>query len=604
MAEAFDSYEGPLFVEITSDAKAMPECFMLFSLSIEKEINKVPFVTFQVKDGNPADADFPMSEEDLFEPGAELTVSAGYGQAEHLLFKGMVTRQQVRAGDTDGGECTIEGKDEAVRMTVGRKSNTFADQGDTAIMRALIENCPGVEVGQLDDAGKPDGEVVQYNCSDWDFLLMRAEANAMVVIVDDGQFKVVEPEMNAQAKETVTYGTNVLDLDITEDAESQLAVVTTRSWEPDVQEAQPGDADELGLSKQGADSDDQTLADVVNLDSYDLQTTVPMSEEKRRTWARAKQLKAELSRIQGSVTIPGTGAFSIGDCIELEGFSDRLNGTVYVTGLRHDFEEGVWTTQVQMGLDDEWFAEKVDVQPPLANGAVAGISGLQIGKVMKIDEDPAEQYRIQVELPYAEQETPGIWARLATPYASNDDSGKRFGTFFVPEIGDEVVLGFLDNHPSHAVVLGSLYSSKRPAYYHEEFTADNFKKGIVTKTQMKLEFDEETQTITVTTPAENQVVIDDENKAITVTDETGNEIVLDPDGITVVSPKDISVTCDGNMDMKAKGAVSIQSDQDVTIKGMNVTAEAQMAFTGKGSSTAELSASGQTTVKGAMVMIN
>ena len=52
------------------------------------------------------------------------------------------------------------------------------------------------------------------------------------------------------------------------------------------------------------------------------------------------------------------------------------------------------------------------------------------------------------------------------------------------------------------------------------------------------------------------------------------------------------------------GAISLTSQADVQAKGLNVTCQGQVAFTGKGAASAELSASGQTTVRGAMVMIN
>ena len=48
----------------------------------------------------------------------------------------------------------------------------------------------------------------------------------------------------------------------------------------------------------------------------------------------------------------------------------------------------------------------------------------------------------------------------------------------------------------------------------------------------------------------------------------------------------------------------MKSEADVNVEGMNVNHTASAGFTAKGNATAELSASGQTTVKGAMVMIN
>ena len=60
----------------------------------------------------------------------------------------------------------------------------------------------------------------------------------------------------------------------------------------------------------------------------------------------------------------------------------------------------------------------------------------------------------------------------------------------------------------------------------------------------------------------------------------------------------------GKMDLQATGAISIKSDQDVKMQGLNVEAKANVGFKAEGSATAELKASGQTTVKGAIVMIN
>jgi hypothetical protein len=64
----------------------------------------------------------------------------------------------------------------------------------------------------------------------------------------------------------------------------------------------------------------------------------------------------------------------------------------------------------------------------------------------------------------------------------------------------------------------------------------------------------------------------------------------------VVTDKGIAITSHGDITLTAKG--------DITAKALNVTCEAEIAFTAKGTATAELSAAGQTTIKGAMVMIN
>ena len=193
--------------------------------------------------------------------------------------------------------------------------------------------------------------------------------------------------------------------------------------------------------------------------------------------------------------------------------------------------------------------------------------------------------------------TPGVWARLAQYHASSG-----FGAFYLPEVGDEVVLGYFNNDPSHPVILGSLYSSARAPPY--AIAAENNTKALVTRSKVKIEIDDDKKVITITTPANNKIVLSDDAKSIILQDQTDNKVTLDPGGITLESPKDIKITAKGTMTLDAVGKIAITSKADVNVGGANISCDAQMAFTGKGAASAELSASGQTTVKGAVVMIN
>ncbi len=88
------------------------------------------------------------------------------------------------------------------------------------------------------------------------------------------------------------------------------------------------------------------------------------------------------------------------------------------------------------------------------------------------------------------------------------------------------------------------------------------------------------------------------------TDENGNRIALDADGITLESPKNIRLTAGGTMTLEAVGALSVSSRADAKVSGLNIDCRAQVSFVATGSASAELSAAGQTVVKGAMVLIN
>ena len=268
-----------------------------------------------------------------------------------------------------------------------------------------------------------------------------------------------------------------------------------------------------------------------------------------------------------------------------------------MSSVKHHISQGNWVTEVDFGLPPEWFAEQRDLVAPPASGYIPGVEGLQIGVVMKLDEDPKKQNRIQVSVPVLQSETAGVWARLANFYASNS-----FGNFFIPEIGDEVILGYLNNDPSNPVILGSLYGNKQVPPY--EITADNFTKAIVTKSQLKIEFDDDKKIITITTPGENRLVFSDDDKSIQMLDQNDNKVILSTDGISLTSPKDIKISAQGKISLDAMDKIDLNSKADISAAGLNVNLDAQVGVTAKGSASAELSASGQTTIKGAMVMIN
>jgi len=152
------------------------------------------------------------------------------------------------------------------------------------------------------------------------------------------------------------------------------------------------------------------------------------------------------------------------------------------------------------------------------------------------------------------------------------------------------------------VVLGSLYSSQRaPAY---ALAAENDTKAIVTRCKHRLVFDEKDKLITVTTPGNNLIVLSDKDKSITLKDENGNQVELAPGGITLSSPKDIKLSAKGGITLEAVSNIAITAQADIKAQGLNISCEAQVGLVAKGTASAELSAAGQTTVKGAIVMIN
>jgi len=587
--------EGVVRVTLFSEGTALAESVQLISLTVTRAINRVPTARLVIVDGDMPNKEFPVSDTNDFKPGAAIKINAGYGNDEETIFEGIVIKHAVQITGQNDARLVVECRDKAVKMTVGRKNANYIDKADSDVISALIS--AHSLTADVEATAIQNKELVQFYCSDWDFMLSRADANGLLVIATDGKVAVKAPATSSAPTLHVTYGKDLMEFQAELDARTQYAKAQAVSWDMATQAAITGtEASPATLNEHG-DLNSATLAEVVGLATYRLQTAAPITKETLTQWAKAQQLKSGLARISGRMSFQGSAKAVVGGVIELEGVGKRFSGKVFASGVTHEIADGDWVTEVQFGLSPQWFTEQADVTAPRAGGLLPAVEGLQTGVVMKLDGDPANEQRVQVAVPVMQAETEGVWARLLQFHGSNG-----FGSFFVPEVGDEVVLGYFNNDPSHPVILGSLYSSKQvPAY---ALAAENNTKAIVTRCKSKIEFNEEDKVITITTPGNNKVVLSDKDKSILLHDQNDNKVELNTSGITLTSPKDITLSAKGKITLDAVGAISLTSKADVKSAGLNISSEAQVGFTAKGNASAELSAAGQTVVKGAMVMIN
>lgn len=588
---------GPVRLTVFSNGTQLEEsvAFNIVSVTVRKAINRIPTAAIVLSDGDMPQGDFPISNQDILKPGREIEITAGYGDEEEAIFRGIVVRHGIEITGNNDARLEIECRDHAVAMTIGRRSANYVDSTDGAIVSVLIGRYGGL-AADVANTQPQHKELVQYYCTDWDFMLSRAEVNGLLVIVDDGKVSVQAPQTGQSARLKVTYGEDLMELHADIDARSQLRRVTGATWDPKSQAATEEEVGPAQLNEQG-NLGSSELAAVMDLSTFRLQTSAPLEQAVLKAWVGGRQVKAALARIRGRMKFQGSARAKAGSLIELDGVGDRFKGAVFVSAVHHQIADGNWITEVEFGLSPDWFAERRNLVAPPASGLTPGVEGLLVGVVKRLDGDPEGENKVQVSIPVSQAETEGVWARLAKFSASEGT-----GAFFIPEIGDEVVLGYFNNDPSHPVILGSLYSSKRPPPY--ELTAENYIKALVTTGKLKVEFDDEKKVITITTPANNKIVIDDKNQSILLEDENRNHAKLSPDGIQLNSPKDIQIKAQGKVTVDGTGGVEVKSTADVKIEGLNINNNANMGFVAKGSASAELSAAGQTTVKGALVMIN
>ena len=581
-----DSKHDVATYKIMVEGTEVDPSYQLLSLSISKEVNRVSAASLIFRDGDAALQTFALSNKEDFIPGKKIEISIGRDSVNTSAFKGIIIKHSIRVKANGNTQLQVECMDAAVKMTIGRKNKYFENVKDEQVFDELISNY-GMQ-SDPETTNLNHKELVQHNITDWDFMLLRAEANGMLVQVNDGTIKIAKPAIASSAVLEVEYGSSVLEFEAEIDARTQFKSVNAESWDYSNQELFTADTTSVLFAEQG-NLTSSDIADAVSPDKYDMHHSGHKLEQELQDWVDGTMLRSRLAKIRGRARFTGFAGIKPGDTVKLSGVGDRFNGKAFVTAVRQDVGDGTWETQIQFGLDPRRYVfMHNDVNDAPSAGLVGGISGLQIGVVVQLESDPDGQDRILVRVPVIDSNAQGIWTRVASLDAGNDR-----GAFFMPEIGDEVIVGFINDDPRDAVVLGMLHSSNKPSPITP---ADaNNEKGFTTRSKMHLSFNDDTKTIVIDTPAGNSITIDEQSMKIEIKDQNSNKITMETSGITLESP--------ANIDIKAGAVLTLAGGVSLSIgaPSLSVKADADVSIQG---AVAKLASSGITEITGSIVKIN
>ena len=591
MADSPSKYKDRVLAyTVYADGNKLDDSYMLVSAEVSLELNRIGKAKLKFNAGNMDKQVFDESDNKQFMPGSSIKLDIGDVNSLETIFEGVITGLRIQTDNDYRSYMVLECRDFAFAATQGRKNRIFENKTDSDIIKEILSDYGSVDV---DSTQYKQNTLVQYYCSDWDFVLSRADACGLFVFTEGKKIKVKKPEVDGSPILGVTYGEDIVSFNLELTADDQFSQYQAVSWSPKTQQIVTASATVQKYNKQGDLSPNKIAAG----DSMLLQTDAPTEADALKLWVGSMAQKSALARYQGTLSFYGTGKVKPGSLIEIKGLGKRFNGNLFAGSVTHIIKENEWITEVGAGVSPLNITDEPDVVSPPASGLLPGMQGLHSAIVKKLDGDPLKQYRIQVELPWMDGKNKLLWVRLVSLYATNGSS-----LFFLPEIGDELLVGFMNDDPTHPVAIGSFYGEKKKPPY--EYEQKNNTKAIVTREKLAVIFDEEKKVITMKTPNGNSIEISDDGKCISLKDQQSNEIKMDNGGISLTSNKDIKLTAKGSITMNANSKISCSSKADVSIDGTNVKVQAKIGVSAKGNATAELSASGQTTVKGAMVMIN
>lgn len=556
---------------IKCEGKTLPAEYELLSIETLSEVNRIPSATLVFVDGNPAKQQFALSDQIFFEPGKEVEIQVRYEdgkQASATIFKGLVVRHNLEANAQES-ILSVELQDAAVSMTKGRNSAVFRQKSDADIFKSLIGDS-GAKAGSIAATEPKHEEIVQYYCSNWDFMLSRAEVNNLLAVVKDGEVSLKKLEITGAAKHQLEYGiTEIYSFEMEADASQQYESIESVNWDIKSQKlSQKSKAADFSLAQSNLKG--KTIAGKLGGKEYLLNSAVPIDPKESKSWADATMARTRMSLLRGVISVPGAAKAQLLEVMELKGMGKRFNGKTLITGIRHTVEHSGWTTHLQFGLSGQSFSRQPFIQDAPAAGLLPAVQGLQIGIVDAFAEDEAKEFRVQVILPGVDPVKGKVWARLAGPEAGLGADGKGRGYFFRPEKGDEVAVGFFNDDPRQAVILGGLYSSKNvPPKGWEKLDAENAFKGIVSKTGITFQIDDKEKTLKLLTSEKQYVLIDEKKKGIEIKDLNENTITLNDKGISIKVADKLVIEAKGDIELTGKN-IKLDASANVEIKGSKV----------------------------------
>lgn len=508
-----------------------------------------------------------------FKVGAKVKIQATMpgGDAPKDLISGEVTSIEAEY-DLLGAKAVVRGYDFMHRLSSGRRTKTwtnvtYADVVSEIVSAAHLD-------AQMESSGGTLDHVIQGNVSDLDFLYQVSQRVGFDVTIEDRTLHFRKPTRATTAppapgnadidKPTqLRWGKRLLEFRARMSAVAQVTDVKVRGWNVQAREAVIGEAaaetETTQLKMSPAD-----LANAVGGETLVIVDRPVGDQGAAGEMAKAIADQVASAAYEATAVAIGAPELKAGVAVPVSNVDPALAGNWVISTARHEFGAGAYRTYLEFsGRQDRSLHGLVSggLSVPAARTPIPGI----VIAVVTKNDDPDKLGRVKVKYPWMDDKAESFWARISRPAA-----GKDAGFVWIPDIDEEVVVGFEQGDLAHPLILGSLWNGKAPM---PESLMSSIKDGKV-------------QIHGIVSPAGHKVMFYDKE------DDAGIMLIT-ADQKVVISlgqgEKELSISCEGGVRISASGDLEMKADGAMKIEA------------GKG---LDIKASGNMTIKGAKVGIN
>ncbi|WP_405940110.1 VgrG-related protein [Streptomyces sp. NBC_00726] len=392
---------------------------------------------------------------------ARLLARSGGGTTPEPLLEGAVTALEIELDET-GTFTVVRGLDASHRLLRGRRVASYQNMTLSDICGQVAQRA-GLKSGTVDIAGPVIEHIAQPNVTDWEFVRGLAEEAGAQAYVRDGQLHITRPAEASGAPDSsaradrdplvLELGSNLLRCRAGVSAAEQVSEVEVRGWdigakEPLVGRSPAGKSATLDLGVTAADvtAPFGEARFVVTDAAYGTQAQVDQAAK-----ALAERIAGSFAELEA--VIRGNPEVTAGSAVALNAVGAPFEGRYTVTSSRHVFDavRGYETWITVSGQQERSLFGLTGASG--ASGGGPRWAGLVSGTVTDT-QDPEGSGRVKVRFPWLSEKYASDWARTA------QSGGTGGGEAFIPEVGDEVLVGFEQGHLDRPYVLAGLYNGK------------------------------------------------------------------------------------------------------------------------------------------------
>ncbi|MBD2072905.1 VgrG-related protein [Phormidium sp. FACHB-592] len=460
-------------------------------------------------------------------------------QEKDWIIVGEITAIETHFTSGSQAPIMIRGYDRSHRLHRGHHNRSFQNMTDTDIVKKIIREVD-VPAGSIEDSGAPHDYVFQENQTNLEFLRERAARNGFELFVQNGKLNFHKPKNN-QALE-LAWLEQIASFQVSVSSAKQVDAVEVRGWNYKQKKAIVATRNQDTILTQTDQGKGKTTSSAFQGKPNAPKLIVvdqPIATQQEADKI-AQSLFNELSDefVHADALAQGHPSIRPGRVAKLKGMG-KYSGDYYITETHHRLSEGVYTTAFSIrGLRGgdllSLLAPPIRLQPGQT---------LLIGQVTNND-DPEGLGRVRVEFPTLTEDHDSAWARVVAIGA-----GKNRGFDCLPEIDDEVLVGFEHGDIHRPFVIGGLWngSDEPPESVSNSVMGSKVRlRTIKTRTGHQIQFVEEPSGgsqagITIKTVGGHLVQMNDTDRSITLSS-TGN----------------LKITAVGNIDISATGIITVQ----------------------------------------------